>query len=94
MVFINGKYIERAVLYFRCDRIMMEFLGEIKANAKQDSNSVSTPLPPTSSLPIPANKTEIEFSEMINILIMHSQSHHVTLQVRKFRLESNFRKGV
>ena len=47
---------------------MMEFLGEIKANAEEDSNFNIT-------------KTEMAFSEMVNILIMHAQSDHVTLQV-------------
>lgn len=55
---------------------MMEFLGEIKTYAKEDMVT-STP----TSISIGANKTEIEFSAMINILIMHAQSYHVTLQV-------------
>ena len=54
----------------------MEFLGEIKTYAKEDMVT-STP----TSISIGANKTEIEFSAMINILIMHAQSYHVTLQV-------------
>ena len=57
----------------------MEFLGEIKTYAKEDMvTSTST------SISIGANKTEIEFSAMINILIMHAQSYHVTLQVYDF----------
>ena len=60
---------------------MMEFLGEIKDNAKEDSrsgpSSASSSTAPTTTL----TKTEIEYSAMINILIMHSQSQHVTLQV-------------
>ena len=56
----------------------MEFLGEIKDNAKEDSRSgPSSSTAPTTTL----TKTEIEYSAMINILIMHSQSQHVTLQV-------------
>ena len=47
----------------------MEFLGEIKANVEEDSS-------------LGVTKTEIAFSEMVNVLIMHAQSHHVTLQVR------------
>ena len=58
---------------------MMEFLGEIKTYAKEDMVT-STP----TSISIGANKTEIEFSAMINILIMHAQSYHVTLQVYEF----------
>ena len=58
---------------------MMEFLGEIKTYAKEDMVT-STP----TSISIGANKTEIEFSAMINILIMHAQSYHVTLQVYDF----------
>ena len=58
---------------------MMEFLGEIKTYAKEDMVT-STP----TSISIGANKTEIEFSAMINILIMHAQSYHVTLQVHEF----------
>ena len=58
---------------------MMEFLGEIKTNAQEDfSSSASTP----TSISIGTNKTEIEFSAMINILIMHAQSYHVNLQVK------------
>ena len=58
---------------------MMEFLGEIKTNVKEDLNS--HPSSTSSSSSIATNKTEIEFSAMINILIMHAQSYHVTLQV-------------
>ena len=47
----------------------MEFLGEIKANVEEDSS-------------LGVTKTEIAFSEMVNVLIMHAQSHHVTLQVK------------
>ena len=59
---------------------MMEFLGEIKTNAQEDlSSTASTP----TAISIGTNRTEIEFSHMINILIMHAQSCHVTLQVDK-----------
>ena len=75
---LNQKHM---FLDFRCDRIMMEFLGEIKDNAKEDlkagPSTVSSSTSPTATI----TKTEIEFSAMINILIMHSQSQHVTLQV-------------
>ena len=59
---------------------MMEFLGEIKTNAQEDlTSAASTP----TAISIGTNRTEIEFSHMINILIMHAQSCHVTLQVEK-----------
>ena len=62
----------------------MEFLQEIKSNVKEESNSVSSSIVPTiPSSSVTNNKTEIEFSAMINILIMHAQSHHVTQQVNK-----------
>ena len=64
---------------------MMEFLKEIKSNVKEKSNSVSPSVSSTTpTASVTNNKTEIEFSAMINILIMHAQSHHVTLQVHKF----------
>ena len=64
---------------------MMEFLKEIKSNVKEESNSVSPSVSSTTpTASVTNNKTEIEFSAMINILIMHAQSHHVTLQVHKF----------
>ena len=66
---------------------MMEFLGEIKTNVKEDLNSHSSSTssqPSSSPSSITTNKTEIEFSAMINILIMHAQSYHVTLQVITF----------
>ena len=58
-----------SIFLLRCDRIMMEFLGEIKANVEEDSS-------------LGVTKTEIAFSEMVNVLIMHAQFHHVTLQVQ------------
>ena len=60
---------------------MMEFLKEIKSNVKEGSNSTTPSATPATS--VTNNKTEIEFSAMINVLIMHAQSHHVTLQVKK-----------
>ena len=60
---------------------MMEFLGEIKDNAKEDLRSGPSSIPSSTVPTTTVTKTEIEYSAMINILIMHSQSQHVTLQV-------------
>ena len=59
----------------------MEFLGEIKDNAKEDSRSGPSTASSSTAPSTTITKTEIEYSAMINILIMHSQSQHVTLQV-------------
>ena len=70
---------------------MMEFLKEIKSNVREESNSASSIVSSTTPTSVTNNKTEIEFSAMINILIMHAQSHHVTLQVHitEFYILSN-----
>ena len=74
---------------------MIEFLNEIKDHMEDENNSGNsqkegvggegghasgTP----NSLTTGKQPEVIEFSRMVNILVIHAQSEHVTLQVKMF----------
>ena len=72
--FAFPKKLINLVLINRCDKIMIEFLNEIKdrmEDSEEEKNRAARKQPEV-----------IEFSRMINILVIHAQSEHVTLQVK------------
>ena len=56
---------------------MMEFLAEIKENVEYGSLATAANVKTAGEI--------VAFSDMVNILIMHSQSHHVALQIMAAR---------
>jgi len=79
-------------IHSRCEKIMIEFLNEIKDHMEDENNSShkgqegvggegghasGTP----TGLTTGKQPEVIEFSRMVNILVIHAQSEHVTLQI-------------